>query len=912
MKRLKRIMALVIAMAMVLSLSLSAWAEDTATTPPTDGSITIKSPVVSATYNVYKVFDMQTNADVDAFSYTIDSNNPFYNEVVAWAADPTHGLVLSEITSETIADDPTTTADETYKKFNVQASTTAKPITVKVGNTETTYGNFDPQVFGQMLLTAMTRETNPVSPTAAVDAIVATVDKSDEIQFEDLPLGYYLVNATYPNYTTKTPTLGEGENKKTFAKTDFVIDENTDQASALSAEGQAKVDAYVEATVTDAYVDKYLKDKAISTNKNGDPLDATGKAEYKDDLIASMKADATQKVLDAYNNDADDADINVKKPILVFLDSSQPDAVINEKNEINKWDIPVNPTGNTEPGTPDHGEPKGGKNIVVQEATNDKGAYYADWSEAKIGDPVHYQLRVNAMNFIRTAEDDADLNQANAETVKQVKEYFLADYQSAHMHYDDTKGIKVSVWSGDNSNKNTDGASEGEDAPANVTKQIVYNNDGSVTISAVDELDYGTQSDKFFMNSSETDDGDMATLSAQTKGIFGNNSGIMVPWTFVEKAGKDYTARTDYPIYTITKVPTGEFEKKEGTLVPAKNANGSVIPGQFVLTETVGEGEDAVTTQYIVDSDGYVLDENNAKIPLYDTYYVYSIYNSDVTIVVDYYMILDDDAIVDEPGNKNFAQFAWNPVDNIDSSGNPKKPENPKDEDKPSEFETIDDATVYTCAIAWVKTDNKANPLAGAEFELPFYVKTAKDGKSYVYAMTNEEYTASTEADKATKYTNKVTTSTNDSDGEKGVITIKGITSTKEAETTQYKITETKAPDGYNKMTAPFYLEAKKSDEGIHTTTKTKIYKDAQGNITSTETQTFVEFVTDVDSYNTSSSVDPEETSVPVYQFKNIVNEQGTELPSTGGIGTTIFYVIGTILVLGAGVVLITRRRMDA
>ena len=43
-----------------------------------------------------------------------------------------------------------------------------------------------------------------------------------------------------------------------------------------------------------------------------------------------------------------------------------------------------------------------------------------------------------------------------------------------------------------------------------------------------------------------------------------------------------------------------------------------------------------------------------------------------------------------------------------------------------------------------------------------------------------------------------------------------------------------------------------------------------------------------------------------------IDNNKGQELPSTGGIGTTIFYVVGTVLVLGAAVVLITRRRMDA
>ena len=34
-------------------------------------------------------------------------------------------------------------------------------------------------------------------------------------------------------------------------------------------------------------------------------------------------------------------------------------------------------------------------------------------------------------------------------------------------------------------------------------------------------------------------------------------------------------------------------------------------------------------------------------------------------------------------------------------------------------------------------------------------------------------------------------------------------------------------------------------------------------------------------------------------------------LPSTGGIGTTIFYVVGSILVVAAGVLLITKKRMS-
>ena len=43
-----------------------------------------------------------------------------------------------------------------------------------------------------------------------------------------------------------------------------------------------------------------------------------------------------------------------------------------------------------------------------------------------------------------------------------------------------------------------------------------------------------------------------------------------------------------------------------------------------------------------------------------------------------------------------------------------------------------------------------------------------------------------------------------------------------------------------------------------------------------------------------------------------IANNGGATLPATGGMGTTIFYAIGAILVIGAGIVLVTRRRMSA
>lgn len=42
-----------------------------------------------------------------------------------------------------------------------------------------------------------------------------------------------------------------------------------------------------------------------------------------------------------------------------------------------------------------------------------------------------------------------------------------------------------------------------------------------------------------------------------------------------------------------------------------------------------------------------------------------------------------------------------------------------------------------------------------------------------------------------------------------------------------------------------------------------------------------------------------------------INNQSGTELPSTGGMGTTIFYVLGSVLVIGAVVLLVTKKRMN-
>ena len=64
---------------------------------------------------------------------------------------------------------------------------------------------------------------------------------------------------------------------------------------------------------------------------------------------------------------------------------------------------------------------------------------------------------------------------------------------------------------------------------------------------------------------------------------------------------------------------------------------------------------------------------------------------------------------------------------------------------------------------------------------------------------------------------------------------------------------------------------------------------------------------------NNANEVEPKWTDNGVVEKPfEIKNTKGVELPSTGGIGTTLFYIIGAILVLGAGILLVTRRRMNA
>ena len=63
-------------------------------------------------------------------------------------------------------------------------------------------------------------------------------------------------------------------------------------------------------------------------------------------------------------------------------------------------------------------------------------------------------------------------------------------------------------------------------------------------------------------------------------------------------------------------------------------------------------------------------------------------------------------------------------------------------------------------------------------------------------------------------------------------------------------------------------------------------------------------------------TVDDQDKAIPVSVTNNmfsidVVNQAGVQLPSTGGMGTTIFYIVGGLMVLAAVVLLVTKRRMN-
>lgn len=225
-------------------------------------------------------------------------------------------------------------------------------------------------------------------------------------------------------------------------------------------------------------------------------------------------------------------------------------------------------------------------------------------------------------------------------------------------------------------------------------------------------------------------------------------------------------------------------------------------------------------------------------------------------VTVEYTATLKDTAKLGSEGNFNKGKLEFNNNPYYEGEGKPEKPgETPWDE-----------VVVFTYKLIANKTDGQGNALAGAGFTL---YKFDKDTNAYVKVKEIE-------AGKTTKFE---------------------FTG---ADAGKYKLVETTVPDGYNKAD-DLVFEVKGTYEAVNKTdplkapTLTKLeILDEKGNSITGEDKVFT----------TNLAAGTATT--------NIKNLTGSELPSTGGMGTTVLYAAGTLMILAAAAFLVMKKKAES
>lgn len=191
---------------------------------------------------------------------------------------------------------------------------------------------------------------------------------------------------------------------------------------------------------------------------------------------------------------------------------------------------------------------------------------------------------------------------------------------------------------------------------------------------------------------------------------------------------------------------------------------------------------------------------------------------------------------------------------------------NPSDSTKTDTTTTVEE-TVYSSKIAIEKVeklaaDATATPkkLKDAEFVLYKKAPTDTDPNAIQYYKKWDD----TDTTKAVSWVNTIAEATTVKTDENGEASFEGLANG------TYYLVETKAPAGYNQLTEAQKVEVHDGEHNAPVTSETQLTVTAK-----------------------------------------VENQAGTLLPSTGGMGTTIFYVLGAVLVVGAGVLLVTKKRMS-
>ncbi len=377
----------------------------------------------------------------------------------------------------------------------------------------------------------------------------------------------------------------------------------------------------------------------------------------------------------------------------------------------------------------------------------------------------------------------------------------------------------------------------------------------------------------------------------------------------------------DTVAFQITgSVPNYEGYDKYFYVINDTLSEGLTFDGAQNVVVKVGETELTAGTDYVV----YTANTD----PAADNGHTFEVafkniktYTIDTPITVTYTATVNESAAIGNPGNKNETDVTYSNNPNNSSNGNPS--ENPKPgEDTPTGTSVKDTTVTYVAELDLTKYADEATAgkeLAGATFTLTgtadvvkgkgsdifvedengaywkladnTYTTTAphgdiKDADGTVKVVSNESSYASTTQKYALQHVTEYEAGTEEifmqgTSGADGKIVFKGLGAG------TYTLTEVVAPADYNIVDPIEFTITIEVPETI---------------TTGQESATF--------SVNNDKITINGETS-DLYET-SVIDKYGSELPSTGGIGTTLFYVLGTIMILGAGVLLVTRRRMNA
>jgi len=414
--------------------------------------------------------------------------------------------------------------------------------------------------------------------------------------------------------------------------------------------------------------------------------------------------------------------------------------------------------------------------------------------------------------------------------------------------------------------------------------------------------------------------------------VYQTVSAEVVP--FVDKDSNTYKIYPKYSITMKTTKPTGSKTIDSGTTddgtgdaakktasigdtitytimgtVPTYPANATNTT--YYQKDTLSNGLTLSSTAASIDVEGYVggnatrltsgytvtIDGQNLYID-----YEYDIIKDYEKVTATYTAVLNENAVVGTAvGNSNTYDLVWS---NAPYDGTTYKPGSGEDRPKDVGYGSIEDTKiVYTYALIIDKYEDKVptDKLAGAEFDI-------------------------------LSGTTKIGHITTDSNGAASYVGLKAGT---------YTLRETKAPAGYKlakdititiNSSASAFASATTTTTVTYTSDSTKaiiktqamndqgvlLWVDSTGKTVansanpSTDTTTYYPaYVASRTTAVTTSGVAGKGSASDGYYKVGVADAKGTTLPTTGGMGTTLFTIIGIVLMVGAAVVIISKKRLN-